>query len=108
MSQYLDGIDFNQLERDAYQRGDTALAGILAGADDAIRAQDADLAEMTTERDAEAERADKAEMQLENWRKVAEFRIEKVFTVLDQCKRVGGRAEIKAALQDLYDRLLGD
>lgn len=102
-----DDMDLATAERAAWQRGDFALAAILAGADDLRATRAVELEETRDERDAAVERADAAEATLAELRIRAEAGIDDITRLLDAASCVSSRAEIETALQTLYDDLMG-
>ena len=99
--------DYSALERDAYRRGDTVTAGIIAELQDALGAERSALADMEKERDEEAERANKAEEVLAERAADADRTFQAIDIVLAKCARFRHRAELETAIQEAYNSAVG-
>ena len=100
--QYDDDVCLNELERDAYQRGDTQTAELLGMVLDQTATHAEELAS-TEEDKAEAERLqEKAEGELADLKAALQDRIQVLDDAIEGAKRIGNREAIEAAVTALW------
>lgn len=104
--QYTDR-DLGAIERAAWQRGDSLVAELAALAEDVERDLQEQLDEKDKELEAEAKRANDAEGALRDRTQGIDRAFSALDAVLASCKRIAGRKELEAAIQDAYNAAIG-
>ena len=99
----VEDMDLGAMEREAFTRGDTLLAGLAAFALDASTDANGELADMEKERDEAIERADDVEKTQRDM--CADFAdaVNELNAAIDGAKRIGNREAIEAALHKLNE-----
>ncbi len=99
----IEAMDLGALEREAFQRGDTLLAGLAAFALDASTDAEGELAEVQRERDEAADLQREADEALSALRFEVRDAVDALERAIEGAKRLGNREAIEAALTKLLE-----